>query len=59
MVAISPSMIGILAGHIAEFVLSRFVSQKFASFIAKINQEDLGLMADLMKSGKLIDRSTA
>jgi len=60
MVALSPSMIGLLSGQIAEFVRARFVSQKFGSFIAKINQQDLGLIADLIKSGKVtpvIDRS--
>jgi NADPH:quinone reductase-like Zn-dependent oxidoreductase len=40
-------------------VLSRFVSQKFIPFIAKINQEDLTVIHDLIKTGKLtpvIDR---
>jgi NADPH:quinone reductase-like Zn-dependent oxidoreductase len=53
------SMIGMLAGQITQLVLSRFVSQKFVSFMAKLNQEDLGTMRDLMEAGKVtpvIDR---
>jgi NADPH:quinone reductase-like Zn-dependent oxidoreductase len=60
MVALSLSMITLPVQLIAEFVRARFVSQKFASFIAKIDQEDLGVMADLIKSGMVIpviDRS--
>ena len=60
MVALSPSMIGLPAHLIAEFVRARFVSQKFGLFIAKIDHRDLAEMADLMKSGKVtpvIDRS--
>jgi len=44
---------------IAAPVLSRFVSQKFIMFIAKINQQDLATLAELMQSGKVtpvIDR---
>ena len=40
-------------------VLSRFVSQKFVTFIAKLNKEDLAVMRELMKAGKVtpvIDR---
>ena len=40
-------------------VLSRLVSQKFVTFIAKINKEDLSIMRELMESGKItpvIDR---
>jgi NADPH:quinone reductase-like Zn-dependent oxidoreductase len=53
------SMIGILAGQIKQLVFSRFVSQKFISFIAKLNQEDLAIMGELMKDRKVtpvIDR---
>jgi NADPH:quinone reductase-like Zn-dependent oxidoreductase len=44
---------------IAGLVLSRFVSQKFVVFVAKINQEDLTFLGELMASGKVtpvIDR---
>ena len=40
-------------------VLSRFVSQNFVVFIAKLNKEDLTIMGDLMAAGKVtpvIDR---
>jgi len=33
--------------------LSRFVSQKFVMFIAKLRKEDLTIMHDLMKAGKV------
>ena len=52
-------MIGSLARMIAMRVWSRFGSRKFVSLLAKINKEDLTLMHDLMKSGKVapvIDR---
>jgi NADPH:quinone reductase-like Zn-dependent oxidoreductase len=53
------SMLSILAGQIRQLVFSRFVSQKFVSFIAKLNQKDLGIMGKLMEAGKVtpvIDR---
>ena len=40
-------------------VLSRFVSQNFVVFIAKLNKADLTIMGDLMAAGKVtpvIDR---
>lgn len=40
--------------------VSPFVSQRFVSFIASLNQEDLGALAELMENGKVtpvIDRS--
>ena len=53
------SMLGVLAGQIRQLVFSRFVSQKFASFMAKLKQEDLTVMSGLMEEGKVtpvIDR---
>jgi NADPH:quinone reductase-like Zn-dependent oxidoreductase len=53
------SMIGMLAGQITQLVLSRLVSQKFVSFMAKLNQEDLAIMGALIEAGKVtpvIDR---
>jgi NADPH:quinone reductase-like Zn-dependent oxidoreductase len=41
------------ARAIAGLALSRFVRQKFVVFIAKINQEDLTFLGELMASGKL------
>jgi NADPH:quinone reductase-like Zn-dependent oxidoreductase len=54
------SMIGIIAGQITQLVLSRFVSQKFVSFMAKLNQDDLTIIGELMEDLKVtpvIDRS--
>jgi NADPH:quinone reductase-like Zn-dependent oxidoreductase len=48
------SMVGMLAGLITQLVLSRFVSQKFVSFMAKLNQEDLGIMGALMEDRKVM-----
>ena len=52
-------MIGLLAGQITQLVFSRFVSQTFVSFMAKLNQEDLAMIAELMEDRKVtpaIDR---
>ncbi|HZE72918.1 MAG TPA: NAD(P)-dependent alcohol dehydrogenase [Pyrinomonadaceae bacterium] len=53
------SMIGVLTARITELVSSPFVSQKFVSFIAKLNQKDLTAIGALMEAGKVtpvIDR---
>jgi NADPH:quinone reductase-like Zn-dependent oxidoreductase len=58
-VGLGGSMIGLLTRQITEFVLSRFVSQKFVTFMAKLNQEDLTVLGALMEAGKVtpvIDR---
>lgn len=47
------SMIGILASLITEIVLSLFIRQKFVTFMAKINKEDLTIIRDLMAVGKV------
>ena len=52
--------IGPLAGPIKEFLLSPFVSQKFVTLMADLNKEDLTILSDLMRTGKVtpvIDRS--
>jgi len=46
------AMIGILARLIAALGLSRFVSQKFVTFLARPNKDDLIIMHDLMESRK-------
>jgi NADPH:quinone reductase-like Zn-dependent oxidoreductase len=46
-------MIGALARLITVLVWSRFVSQKFVVFMAKGSKEDLTIMRDLMKAGKV------
>jgi NADPH:quinone reductase-like Zn-dependent oxidoreductase len=53
------SMIGLLTRRIVELVLSLFVSQKFVTFMAKLNQGDLTIMGELMEAVKVtpvIDR---
>ena len=44
-------VIALLARLIAAFVLSRFVSQKLVTFLARPNKKDLTIMHDLMKAG--------
>jgi NADPH:quinone reductase-like Zn-dependent oxidoreductase len=58
-VGLHGSMIGVLTSRITELVLSPFVSQKFMSYIAKLNQKDLTAIGALMEEGKVtpvIDR---
>jgi NADPH:quinone reductase-like Zn-dependent oxidoreductase len=53
-IAGAPKKVGIfLARAIAGPVLSRFVSQNFITFIAKLNKEDLTIMHNLMKAGRV------
>jgi|KBSMisStandDraft_5_1062788.scaffolds.fasta_scaffold273443_1 NADPH:quinone reductase-like Zn-dependent oxidoreductase len=47
-------MIGILARLITALVLTRFTSQKLLTFLARPNKEDLTIMHNLMKAGKVI-----
>jgi NADPH:quinone reductase-like Zn-dependent oxidoreductase len=47
------SMIGVVARLITALVLSRFVSQKFVTFLARPNKDDLTIIRDLMKAGKV------
>ncbi len=49
-----------LAGELDSYLRSRFVSQKFISYIAQFNKKDMTILADLMQSGKVtpvIDRT--
>jgi NADPH:quinone reductase-like Zn-dependent oxidoreductase len=46
-------VIGLLALPLKALVLSRFVSQKFVVFIARSSKEDLTIMRELMKTGKV------
>ena len=48
-----------LAGNLKSFFVSPFISQKFKLFIAKLLQDDLTVLRDLMQEGKVkpvIDR---
>jgi NADPH:quinone reductase-like Zn-dependent oxidoreductase len=49
-----------LVGELNAYLRSRFVSQKFISYIAQFNKKDVTILADLMQSGKItpvIDRT--
>jgi NADPH:quinone reductase-like Zn-dependent oxidoreductase len=48
------SILGMLAGLVTTLAMSKFVSQKFVSFMAKINTEDLNVIGGLMASGKVV-----
>lgn len=51
--------IGMFGGIIAGHVVSWFVDEEFRFFVAQLEQDDLGVLADLAQSGKLrsvIDR---
>jgi NADPH:quinone reductase-like Zn-dependent oxidoreductase len=47
------SIIGVLTGSITQLVLSPFVSQKFISLMAKLNQADLKILGELIEAGKV------
>ena len=52
-------MIGLMARPLKALVLSPFVSQKLVMFLARPNKDDLTIMRELMRAGKLtavIDR---
>jgi len=49
-----------LAGELNAYVASRFVSEKFITYIATLNKADLNILGDLIQAGKVtpvIDRS--
>ncbi len=49
-----------LAGELKAYVASRFVSEKFITYIATLNKADLQILGDLMQAGKVtpvIDRT--
>lgn len=46
-------VIGLLTRLLGAFLLSRFVKQKPVTFLAKPNKEDLSIMHELMKEGKV------
>src|SRR6266481_2721715 len=58
-VGLGGSMVRLLAHQTTELVLSRFVSQKFLTLMAKLRKEDLVIMGELIETGKItpvIDR---
>src|SRR2546423_3242124 len=42
-----------LAGELDAYVRSRFVSEKFVSYIAQFNKKDMVVLGDLLQSGKM------
>ena len=48
------SIVGMLGGLISTIVVSLFVSQRYATFVAKANADDLNVIRELMASGKVI-----
>jgi NADPH:quinone reductase-like Zn-dependent oxidoreductase len=53
-------IVGKLVGELYAIVRSRFINQKFVTYIASFNQKDMMTLADLMQSGKItpvIDRT--
>src|SRR6266566_6739494 len=53
-------ILGRLAGELDAYVRSRFISEKFLTYIAAFNQKDMSVLSDLMQSGKMtpvIDRT--
>jgi NADPH:quinone reductase-like Zn-dependent oxidoreductase len=58
-IGLGASMIVLMAHQITDLVLSPFVSQKFVTLMAKISKEDLDILGELIKAGKVtpvIDR---
>lgn len=47
------SMLGLLSGQLNQLILSRFVGQKFVSFMARLNQADLTVIGGLMNDLKV------
>jgi len=53
-------ILGKLVGELYAIARSRFIGQKFVTYIASFNQKDMMTLADLMQSGKvkpIIDRT--
>ena len=60
MVALDLGVGGIIYHMLSDSVRKRFVSQRFLNFIAKVTQEDLIALAELVRTGKVtpvIDRT--
>lgn len=58
-IGLGGSMVKLLTGQIKQLVQSPFATQKFITFMTKVNQEDLGALAALIEPGKVtpvIDR---
>jgi NADPH:quinone reductase-like Zn-dependent oxidoreductase len=44
----------LLVRMVTALVLSRFVTQRFVMFVARRNKEDLGIVSDMMETGKVV-----
>lgn len=47
------SIMGMVGGLVSTIVMSLFVSQRYATFVAKVNTNDLNAICELMVSGKV------
>jgi NADPH:quinone reductase-like Zn-dependent oxidoreductase len=45
---------GMVGGLVSTIVVSFFVSQRYATFVAKVNTNDLNVISEMMASGKVI-----
>lgn len=54
MIALHGSMIRLLMGWIPQLAMAPFISQKFKSFMAKLNEKDLKTLGELMAQGKVV-----
>jgi NADPH:quinone reductase-like Zn-dependent oxidoreductase len=55
-----PGMWGRVLGNFATVFKSKFTSQKFVTYIAKLTKDDLNVLRDLMQAGKVspvVDRT--
>jgi NADPH:quinone reductase-like Zn-dependent oxidoreductase len=48
-----PETWGRIVGNFKADLLSRFVRQKFVTYVTKLDKEDLKLLSDLMQTGKV------
>jgi len=54
MIALHGSIIRLLMGWIPQLTMGPFVSQKFTSFMAKLNEKDLKTLGELMAQEKVV-----
>ena len=54
MIGLAGSMIRLLTRWIPQLAMAPFVSQKFTSFMAKLNEKDLKTLGEFMAAGKVV-----
>ncbi|HVF70295.1 MAG TPA: NAD(P)-dependent alcohol dehydrogenase [Chthoniobacterales bacterium] len=47
-----------LAGELNAYLRSRFTKEKFVSYLANLNKQDLGVLRELMETGKVVPAVT-